>query len=55
MTFVSESPPSPPILYDNQADSHDTSLDFIDNFDFDVDENHFSFSTSVPTILVVKF
>lgn len=59
MTFVSESdlPPSSPTMYDHQMDSHLSSLDSIDdNFDFDVnvDENHFSLSTSVPTILVVK-
>lgn len=61
MTYMSDMdlPPSPPILYDDQTDSHDTSLDSIDdNFDFDlnVDENHFSVSTNVPvpTILVVK-
>lgn len=60
MTFVSESdlPPSSPRMYDHQTDSHDSSLDSIDdNFDFDVnvDENHFSLPASVPTILVVKF
>lgn len=60
MTFMSEMdlPPSPTNIYDNQNDNHDTSLDSVDdNFDFDVnvDENHFSLSTSVPTILVVKF
>lgn len=49
---------SPPIMYDDQMiGSHHTSLDSIDdNFDFDlnVDENHFSLSANVPTILVVN-
>lgn len=60
MTYLSELdlPPSPPMMYDDQIDNRDTSLDFVDNsFDFDVnvDENHFSLSTNVPTIFVVKF
>lgn len=59
MTYMSEMdlPPSPPIIYDEQNSSHNASLESIDdNFDFDitVDENHFSLSSSVPTILVVK-
>ncbi len=59
MTDMSEldSPQSPPIMYDDQTDRHDTSLDSTDdNFDFDVnvDENYFSMSTNVPTVLVVN-
>lgn len=59
MTYMSEMdlPPSPPIIYDDQNNSQNASLESIDdNFDFDinVDENHFSQSPSVPTICVVK-
>lgn len=60
MTYMSEMdlPPPPPTIYEDQNNSHNASLESIDdNFDFDinVDENHFSLSTSdIPTICVVK-
>lgn len=57
MTYMSEMdlPPSPPIIYEDQNNSQNASLESIDdNFDINLDENHFSLSASVPTICVVK-
>lgn len=58
MAFMSESDLPPPINYDDRVYRRDESPESIDdNFDFDanVNENHFSIPTNIPTVQVVKF